>query len=490
MFYEKKFSVDKPTRKRYVLSSFKGYDPKNASTTLPRDYCDVGYNFAFENNSLTGGLGLRRFEYRKASGEDEKIRPVPQACVDPDIFFGKFSDENGPYECLLATSDEYLYYIKLGRSNQWLGNIKTDRRFTSAISYLYGDENLMLLGGGGEGLYVVSATDDTYVADALTITDLCTHYERVYAVVEGVRTSVWFSDAFDPYNWNVSLDEGGYISLDGSMGEVLRVLSFQDYVYIFCEYGIYRLTAYSDQMQFSIKRLHCDCGRIYKDTITSCGAFVAFVTSDGVYAMDGYDVTRLTDKMDDLLEDSGGHKAVFCDGKYCLSFSVAEEKLPGKEEFSGVEVKGADVLAVIDTEKGTAEIYRGLNIRSMCVMSGTRQHCVLIMTAGSDIVSELCENGYSPDSLPTLKYWEIKNVDFGERLNKKFIVGVDYDTDKPFVLGIVADKKVREFRMDPDKRYLPVGVSGTCFDFYIRCRQHEPKIRPFGVTVDFLRRGL
>ena len=36
MFYEKKFSVDKPTRKRYRLSSFKGYDPESGSGTLPR----------------------------------------------------------------------------------------------------------------------------------------------------------------------------------------------------------------------------------------------------------------------------------------------------------------------------------------------------------------------------------------------------------------------------------------------------------------------
>ena len=490
MFYEKKFSVDKPTRKRYRLSSFKGYDPESGSGTLPRDYCDEVYNFGFENNTLTGGIGLKRFTYRNAAGEDESVRVISSDCVNPDIFFGKLSDENGPFECIMATSDEYLLYVRLGKSSQWLGRIKTGRRFTSAISYLYGDDNLMLLGGGGEGIYVVSETEDTYVADALTITDLCTHYERVYAVVEGVRTSVWFSDAFDPYNWNVSLDEGGYISLDGSLGEVLRVLSFQDYVYIFCEYGIYRLTAYSDQLQFSIKRLHCDCGRIYKDTITSCGAFVAFVTSDGVYALDGYDVTRLTDKLDDLLEGSKDHKAVFCDGKYYLSFDVADEERAGKEELVGLTEKGADVLAVVDTEKGTAEIYRGLNIRSMCVMSGTRQHCVLAVTSASNIVMELVENGCSFDMLPTLKYWAVKDVDFNEHMNKKYIVGVDYCTKKPFTLGVVADKKVREFRADPDKKYMPIGVSGTCFDFYIKSTEQEPEIKPFGVTVDFLRRGL
>ena len=484
MFYEKKFSVDKPTRKRYRFSSFKGFDKTSSVNTLPCDYCEDVYNFGFENSTLTGGVGLGKFSYKCEDGTDYEIPPVPDGYADARLFCGKLSDENGPYECLFLSAPDKLTYIRLGKDQQWAENVSMDRQFTSAIGYLHEDNDLMLLGGGGDGLYVMSAQGGQFAADALAITDLCTHYERVYAVVDGVRTSVWFSDAFDPYNWNVSLDEGGYISLDGSLGEVLRVLSFEDYIYIFCEYGIYRLTAYADQLQFTIKRVHCDCGMIYKDTITVCGALVMFVTSDGLFSMDGYDVTRLTDRLDDLVKDAEDLRALYCGGRYYLTFDKEHED--GIYDYTGNE-DGANVLVVVDTEKGTTEIYRGAKIRDMCVLAGTRQNCVLALSAISDYVAEVNDKGRF-FSEPPFRYWLIKDVDFNEHVNKKYVLGVDYCTDTPFVLGVVADGKATEYHLDPSKKYAAIGKSGMCFDFYIKCSVSDVKIKPFGITVDFMRR--
>ena len=45
----------------------------------------------------------------------------------------------------------------------------------------------------------------------------------------------------------MSLEEGGYIDFDGSLGNVNAVKSFDNYLYVFCDFGIYRLTAYADQ---------------------------------------------------------------------------------------------------------------------------------------------------------------------------------------------------------------------------------------------------
>lgn len=485
MFYEKKFSVDKPSRKRYRFSSFKGMDVRSSSNTLPCDYCEDAYNFGFENNCLTGGSGLKKFRYKCEDGKEYELPPVPEGYENARIFCGKLSDENGPYECIILSAEDKLTYIRLGEGQNWAPDTATGRQFTSAIGYLHENTDLMLLGGGGEGLYIMSAEGGQYAADALAITDLCTHYERVYAVVDGARTSVWFSDAFDPYNWNVSLDEGGYISLDGSLGEVLRVLSFEDNIYIFCEYGIYRLTAYADQLQFSIKRVHCDCGRIFKDTITVCGALIIFVTGDGVYSMDGYDVSRLTDRLDDLVDGAEKLRALFCDSKYILSFDKAHDE--SIYDFTK-DNDGPNVLAIIDTEKGTVEVCRGAKVRDMCVLAGARQNCVVVLSALSDNIGELDGSGVFFNA-PPFRYWLIKDIDFNEHVNKKYIIGADYCTDTPFVMGVVADGKAKEYYFDPAKKYVAIGASGLCFDFYIKCSALNAKIKPFGLTVDFLRRN-
>ena len=143
---------------------------------------------------------------------------------------------------------------------------------------------------------------------------------------------------------------------------------------------------------------------------------------------------------------------------------------------------------VVDTEKGTVEIYRGARMRDMCVLAGSRQHCVLALSQLSDRIAVIDESGVFFNEQP-FRYWLIKDVDFNEHVNKKYVLGVDYCTDVPFTLGVVADGKAREFRLDPSRKYAPIGVSGLCFDFYIKCSERSVRIKPFGITIDFLRRN-
>lgn len=485
MFYEKDYVIDKPTRRRYKLSSFKGYDASAAVGTLPCDYCNQVYNFGFEDGKLTCGKGLGEFVYKDADGTEYALPEYPEGYENANLFCGRLSDENGPYDCFVLSADDKACVLRPGKDCAFGENFAINEKFTSAISYLHGNEDVMLLAGGGKGLFILGREKGEYVADALAITDLCTHYERVYAVVDGARPSVWFSDAFDPYNWNVSLEEGGYIQLDGSLGKVLRVISFADYVFIFCEYGIYRLTAFADQLQFSVKRVHCDCGRIYKDSICVCGTLVLFATFDGLYCLDGYDVKKLTDRVDTLIEGVDEIRSAYCRGVYYMSFSKEHED--AFYSFTGQE-NGDNVLVAVYPQKAVVEIYRGFCIKNLAVLAGSRQNCVLVNSSLSDRICVLDDSGSIFDDTP-FRYWEIRDIDFGEHVNKKFITGVDYCTEKPYILGIVADGEKREFELSPQSKYRQINVSGVCFDFYIKSDVCDIEIKPPSVTVDFVRRA-
>lgn len=487
MFYDKNYLIDKPDRKRYKLSSFKGYNKSYVANSLPCDYCDDVYNFGFKDGKLVSGLGISEFEYVAQDGEKCTIPAIPEGFENATMFCGKLSDENGPYQCVILSAQDKFTILRLQKQSQWSDPVATDRQFTSAVSYLYQDNDIMLFASEGkEGLYILSHEKGELVANALAITDLCTHYERVYAVVNGKRSSVWFSDTFDPYNWNVSLEEGGYIQLDGSLGNVLRVVSFVDYIYIFCEYGIYRLTAFADQLQFSIKRVHCDCGRILKNSICICGTVVIFTTFDGVYSFDGYDVAKFTDRLDDIVKEASDIKALYCRNKYYMSLSAVHED--AIYSFSMQNADADNLLVTIDTEDGQVEFYRGYLINQMCVMSGSNQNCVLVKSLLSDIILLFDESGSMPDNMP-FRYWKISDIDFGEHINKKYLVGVDYCTDSPFTLGVVSDGVCKEYILDSRQKYKPLGISGVCFDFYIKSDIPDAVIKPFYITVDFLRRA-
>ena len=133
------------------------------------------------------------------------------------------------------------------------------------------------------------------------------------------------------------------------------------------------------------------------------------------------------------------------------------------------------------------EIYRGAGIYDMCVLSGSNQNGVLALSSLSDYVAENDESGVFFDS-PPFRYWLVRDVDFNEHVNVKYLTGVDYCTDTPFTLGVVADGKTFEYRLDPSRKYARLAARGRCFDFYIKCSSRDVKIKPFGVTVDFLRR--
>ena len=66
----------------------------------------------------------------------------------------------------------------------------------------------------------------------------------------------------------MSMDQGGYISPDEG-GRAQKVVSFNDYVFIFREYAIHRLTAYTDLTEYKlIKTFHQQ--QDYPDTVQIC----------------------------------------------------------------------------------------------------------------------------------------------------------------------------------------------------------------------------
>ena len=99
--------------------------------------------------------------------------------------------------------------------------------------------------------------------------------------------TLWFSDDLDPTNWNISLDEAGFVEMADENGALLKVLSFFNYVYVFRSYGITRFYATGEQSRFSLMHLFVSSDRIIGDTVCVCGARILFLTQRGLFDFDG-----------------------------------------------------------------------------------------------------------------------------------------------------------------------------------------------------------
>lgn len=123
-----------------------------------------------------------------------------------------------------------------------------------AVNYNYKSNDVLLLSSAFDGLYLIKDNMALVCDKAPKFTSVAVHNERVFGTVSGVNNQVWFSDDFDPANWNVSLTEAGYINFADDLGQAIKAVSFQGYLFVFREYGIMRLTAYGDQSDFVLKR--------------------------------------------------------------------------------------------------------------------------------------------------------------------------------------------------------------------------------------------
>ena len=84
---------------------------------------------------------------------------------------------------------------------------------------------------------------------------MCLHYERLFAVVGGERNRLAFSANLEPTDWTEDLSSGGFIEMQDERGGLNRVISYNDYIYVFRDFGVARVSAYGDQTDFSVSQL-------------------------------------------------------------------------------------------------------------------------------------------------------------------------------------------------------------------------------------------
>lgn len=474
IFYDKEYALPKPKRKTVVLSGFKGYDETKTSSNLPCDYVDCVYNFSFKNGRLVNSYGINELQL----GETRLPLP-PEISGDKRLFATKIKKDGEIKSALVLTYSGGIEYIAIGES-EW-HHLDCEDFYKNGVNYLYNDDDLLIL-SGENGMKVFKNGELSDVAYEGQIEALCVHGERIYAVVNGERNSLWFSDNFDPFNWNVSIDEGGYINFDGTLGDVRVIKSFINYLYIFCDYGIYRLTAFADQSQFSMKKVYTSCGRIFAPSITECGEYIAFAGEDGVYVFDGYDVTRYSVKANDLLSRGFDDVyACYAHHKYILSFTNATES------DYGIFTRKTDnnLLFVFDIADKSVNIMRGISFSKLTPLNMSDYNRIIGLSEDYGGIAQLDDSGlYFGKAMQ--KYWQSGEIDFDEPSGVKVLRYVEYNTSYQYILGILADGERHEFLLSPRENKQSLYIKSKSFVFYIRSDNKLEDIRPPKIQVDFL----
>ena len=292
----------KPQNISLTIPSFdKGLNQSIDSSLLSMEYAIKYKNFSNKDACLKNGIGYENIGEKLADFNDRSTLALDINNVQGFIksfYFYKFDDINGVRDdkLILISKSLQIYYINLFDQSKTLYKI-SGITFTSvpvATRYRLNGENVIIFSIETDNMLIWNGDQAPYeVLDAPKISSMAVHYERLFATTNGEKNAIWFSDDLDPTNWTLSLDEAGFIELIDDRGALLKVVSFLDYVYIFREYGISRLTAFGDQTQFSVHNLFVSSGKIYEDSVCICGDKIFFLASDGIYKFDGVDTVKI-----------------------------------------------------------------------------------------------------------------------------------------------------------------------------------------------------
>lgn len=464
-----------------MLSDFSGGMNKTAHHgLLPSKYAAESYNFDFSDGSLKPFHGVQKFS---AGGNPLEIEGETLLSV---YHFKRFDrDLNLPDDriAVYCQSGKVYGFSALHESSPVLLDVTFDK-MPQAVNYRLNGEDVLVLSSGATTAVWDGVNPVSFAENAPEVTSLCVHYERLFASGGGDRSAIWFSDDLDITNWNVSLDEAGFLELADEGGGLLKVVHFLDYVYVFRDYGIARLSAYADQTQFSLTRLYTGTGRIFGDTVTVCGDRIVFLASDGLYTFDGISARRTAKALDGFLNLSKGKPvAAAYLGDYILSAFGNFETAEGSEENF---VNNA--LIFYNSSTGKTTVMRGMDACGLTVFNQQSKN-KLLMTLRNKNTCSVCELSSSPYLFqsPLKMLWKTPYTDFGKAETIKRAKHLYCDLHGEALLTVETDCEKKSYALKGDGLIRkPISVKGRRFCLTFTSVSPEVTIAKPELTAEYL----
>lgn len=451
---------------------------------LPQKYAKMAYNFDGSGGALKKGFGIDCLSIPQPDKTAPHRAVLPEAArACRSFYYRRYDKENQKYDDKIIVVGEglELYYLDVyGESGEFTP--VSDFCFQSmpaAINYRLSDEDVIIFSSEDDGMIVWNGVDAPYkIEGAPPITSMCVHYERLFATIDGEKSSLWFSADLDPTNWNISLNEAGFIEMTDERGQLLRVLSFLDYVYVFRNNGIAKVTAYGDQTQFNVSQLYTGTGKIYEGSAVICGDRIIFLAEDGLYVFDGISTYRILDNIRPMF--FGGNEnavAAYICGKYYLACRMdfgAERYLCENGSYKN------NALIEYNIASRSFNIMRGVDIAHMTI-AHTESFSGILVCFNSDELSSRIGMITDKGGLfgqPLKKSWLTPVSDLGFCGREKRLKDIFLLTREDITLKVYVDDEVFEYRISGSGTVTrkKLGLTGTLIGLEFISETQNPYI--------------
>jgi len=364
------------------------------------------------------------------------------------FFFKKYNFSTQKREDKLIFLDSTLNAYALELTDKESGLRSLGVQFLSpptALNYRLDGEDVIILVSKEDNMVVWDGVNTPeIVLDAPKVESMDIHYERLFAVTSGGDgAELKFSDDLDPTNWSESLSDAGTIQLVDDRGRLLKVVSFNDYLYIFREYGITRLYANTAlQTSFYVNHLFTSGGRILKNTISLAGDHVFFMSTDGFYVFDGASTKKVLEHIFPLIEFSGDESAIFFNGNYYLTCKLKNGD-------------GEKVLLEIRRSDFSVKIITGLNPSGVATLSQENLGALIVVSEDKGApIFVVGEEDKIQDALSLKALWQSPFLNFDEQIDRKIVRKVEFCVKNPnasMISFFVLNEEGKSVRIETSK---------------------------------------
>lgn len=458
MFYPKLTLKKSVTKAKVNFTNFDStINTEVDEALLPYKTAKMAYNFNVKNGALKNGYGFKDLCLPSLDGTGERKIIPPDSNVKKLWHYKNYNQEKG------IALDELVMYSENGEINSCL--LKSNSPFVAkilepvlssavpnAINYRLNSKDCLIFSSESDGMWKYCQNEVVQqVENAPFIKSMCLHYERLFAVVGGERNRLAFSANLDPTNWSEDLSSGGFIIMQDERGGLNKVISYNDYIYVFRDFGVARVSAYGDQTDFSVSQLFTSSVKLYGNTVTLCGNKILLLARDGIHSFDGYSTHKLNLGIDSLFKnvDNENASGLYYNNKFFLACKLNfndGEKI-GCENYEGGFVNNA--LIEIDLSTNKLSITRGVDIASLVALDdGTFSKVVACFNGEyAGRLGELTEDGKVFETILPKK-WISPKSSMGYPTKVKHIEECLIKTNTPCKVFIQTDKEKKEFTVN------------------------------------------
>lgn len=479
MFYKNKLKTKSTNEKTFEFNMFSS----SAQTGKTQSLCDFNltkqcYNFRTNSGALESGYGFDMFSSPISKNDIEIETPVVISGNEVKSLwdFEWYDQENNEnkYYCMYFNDQAKVCYDNLFDSRFTTLIINTQFTDTPVgIKYKIEGVDSMIFSGKGQNLLVLVGQTQQTSQTAPQLLSICAHFGKVFAITSEARGKLVYSDNLDILQWSDELSAN--LDFTDGRGNLTKLLSFNDYVYIFREYGITRISEYSSDSQFAINHLYQSDSYIYPNSIAHGGDRIYFLDKSGLKYFNGSSVHNIDCPEIKMLSSFNGNCASQCfEGKYFLACNVKfDSDSVGCESSEQGWINNA--LFVYDEQTEHVEIIRGVDIKQMLALNNPYKSKLIACFNGEnkDKIGQLSISGKSFNYVLPAK-WQSVFTDLGISGKKKKIKNFLIKSNLPCQVVITSDMQIKTFYVKGASQIQQISAEMYGNEFSVAITSNQP----------------